>query len=50
LDAGETVYLNPVGSAEGVTVRIHWNTDPVTGANPGAVEGDISYKIAEFTA
>jgi flagellin-like protein len=48
-DAGETVYLDPVGSAEGVTVSIYWNTEPVEGVNPGTVEGDTSYEIAEFT-
>jgi flagellin-like protein len=48
-DAGETVYLDPVGSAEGVTVRIYWNTAPVEGVNPGSVEGENSYLVAEFT-
>jgi hypothetical protein len=48
-DAGETVYLDPVGSAEGVTVQIYWNTEPVKGINPGTVEGENSYLIAEFT-
>jgi hypothetical protein len=49
-DSGETVYLNPVGkSADGVTVKIYWTTRPVEGYNPGTVEGEDSYKIAEFT-
>lgn len=48
-DAGETIYLDPVGDAEGVTVRIYWNTQPVEGVNPGTVKGEDSYKIAEFT-
>lgn len=48
-DAGETVYLDPVGGADGVTVRIYWNTKPVEGINPGDVEGKNSYLIAEFT-
>jgi flagellin-like protein len=48
-EAGETVYLDPVGSVDGVTVSIYWNTDPVDGVNPGTVRGEDSYKIAEFT-
>jgi flagellin-like protein len=48
-DSGETVYLDPVGDAAGVTIRIYWNTEPVEGVNPGTVEGEDSYKIAEFT-
>jgi flagellin-like protein len=48
-DAGETVYLDPVGSADGVTVSIYWNTARVEGVNPGTVEGENSYLIAEFT-
>ena len=48
-DAGETVYLDPVGSADGVTIRIYWNTAQVEGVNPGTVEGENSYLIAEFT-
>jgi FlaG/FlaF family flagellin (archaellin) len=48
-DAGETVYLDPVGDAEGVTIRLYWNTEPVEGVNPGTVRGDDSYRIATFT-
>jgi len=48
-EAGETVYLDPVGSAEGVTIGIYWNTQSVEGVNPGSVEGQDAYKIAEFT-
>ncbi|MCY4732070.1 type IV pilin N-terminal domain-containing protein [Natronomonas gomsonensis] len=49
-DSGETVYLDPEGhSADGVTVKIYWTTRPVEGYNPGTVEGEDSYKIAEFT-
>lgn len=48
-EAGETIYLDPVGAADGVTVAIYWNTDPVKGVNPGTVSGQDSYKIAEFT-
>jgi FlaG/FlaF family flagellin (archaellin) len=48
-DAGETAYLDPVGGADGVTVRFYWNTAPVEGVNPGRVEGENSYLIAEFT-
>jgi flagellin-like protein len=48
-DAGETIYLDPVGDAAGVTVRIYWNTQPVEGVNPGKIKGEDSYKIVEFT-
>jgi hypothetical protein len=48
-EAGETIYLDPVGAADGVTVAIYWNTDSVEGVNPGTVSGEDSYKIAEFT-
>ncbi|WP_254821160.1 type IV pilin [Haloglomus halophilum] len=48
-DAGETVYLDPVGDVEGVTVRINWNTQPVQDVNPGQVEGADSYELVEFT-
>jgi flagellin-like protein len=48
-DAGETVYLDPVGSVEALTVRIYWNTRPVEGINPGTVTGDDAYEIAAFT-
>jgi flagellin-like protein len=48
-DSGETIYLDPEDDAEGVTIRIYWNTEPVEGINPGTVKGDDSYKIAEFT-
>lgn len=45
-ESGETVYVDPVGSVEGVTVSIYWNTEPVRGVNPGTVEGADSYRIA----
>jgi flagellin-like protein len=48
-NAGETVYLDPDGGVEGVTVRINWNTQPVQDVNPGKVEGADSYELAEFT-
>jgi flagellin-like protein len=48
-ESGETVYLDPVGSAEGVTISLYWNTRPIQGVNPGSVKGEDSYKIAEFT-
>jgi hypothetical protein len=47
-EAGETIYLDPEGSARGVTVKIYWNTEPIRGVNPGTVEGDDAYLIAEF--
>jgi FlaG/FlaF family flagellin (archaellin) len=48
-DAGETVYLDPDGSAQGVTVRIYWSAKPVQGVNPGTVQSADAYKIVEFT-
>jgi flagellin-like protein len=48
-DSGETIYLDPVGNAEGVTIRIYWNTEPVEGVNPGTVKGEDSYKVVDFT-
>jgi hypothetical protein len=47
-ESGETIYLDPEGSARGVTVEIYWNTEPIQGVNPGTVEGDDAYLIAEF--
>jgi hypothetical protein len=47
-EAGETVYLDPEGSVDGVTIEIYWNTEPVEGANPVSVEGDDAYLIVEF--
>jgi len=47
-ESGETVYLDPVGDAESVTVSIYWNTRPVEGINPGTVKGNDAYLIAEF--
>ncbi|GAB3315445.1 type IV pilin [Haloplanus rallus] len=48
-EAGETVYLDPKGDADGVRVRIYWNTQPIQGVNPGTVTGDDAYQLAEFT-
>jgi flagellin-like protein len=48
-ESGETVYLDPAGSATGVTVEVYWNTKPVAGVNPGSVQGEDSYLLAEFT-
>lgn len=47
-ESGETIYLDPVGTVDGVTVKIYWNTQPVQGVNPGTVEGDDAYLIAKF--
>jgi flagellin-like protein len=49
-DAGETVYFDPnEDNADGVTIKIYWNNRPVEDLNPGEVEGEDSYKIAELT-
>jgi hypothetical protein len=47
-ETGETIYLDPEGTAENVVIRIYWNTEPVEGVNPGTVTGDDAYLIAEF--
>ena len=47
--AGETVYLDPVGRAEGVTVTIYWSSAAIEGRNPGTVTGRDTYEIASFT-
>ncbi|WP_251328041.1 type IV pilin N-terminal domain-containing protein [Haloplanus pelagicus] len=48
-EAGETVYLDPTGTTDGVRIRIYWNTEPVRGVNPGTVRGDDAYELVEFT-
>lgn len=48
-DAGETVYVDPVGSVDGVTITIYWTSESVEGVNPGQPEGEYSYKLREFT-
>ena len=48
-EAGETVYVDPVGSVDGVTITIYWTSRPVEGVNPGQPAGDYSYKLADFT-
>ena len=48
-EAGETVYVDPVGDTEGTTIRIYWSARTVQGVNPGTVANDTSYRIAEFT-
>ncbi|GGM72239.1 hypothetical protein J2752_002340 [Halarchaeum rubridurum] len=49
-EAGETVYVDPVGVASGTDVTIYWNTRDVEGNNPGEVGGSDSYELASFTA
>ena len=48
-DAGESVYFDPTGDANEVTISIYWTSEPVEGINPGTVSGDESYKIAEIS-
>lgn len=48
-EAGETVYVDPVGDADGVTIRIYWSARKVEDNNPGTVADDTSYRIEEFT-
>jgi len=49
-EAGETVYIDPVGEASGTDVTLYWNTRDVAGNNPGEVKGSDSYDIGSFTA
>lgn len=46
-DSGETVYVDPVGSVDGVTIRFAWSEQPVQDFNPGTPRGGQSYVIAE---
>jgi flagellin-like protein len=48
-EAGETVYVDPVGGVDGVTIQIAWSRQPVQGQNPGEPRGEDSFVIAEFT-
>ncbi len=45
-EAGETVYVDPVGAAADVTIGIYWHSQPIDGINPGDPRGEHSYKIA----
>lgn len=44
-EAGETVYVDPKGSAEEVTITIYWTSRSVEGVNPGEPTGEYSYEI-----
>lgn len=46
-DSGETVYVDPEGSVDDVTIRFVWSEGGVTGANPGRARGESSFVIAE---
>jgi flagellin-like protein len=48
-EAGETVYVDPVGGVDGVTIQVAWSRQPVQGQNPGEPRGEDSFVIAEFT-
>lgn len=48
-EAGETVYIDPVGSVDDVTIQIGWSRQPIEGRNPGTPRGEDSYVIAQFT-
>jgi len=48
-DAGETIYVDPKGSADGTTIAIYWADAPVTGVNPGTVRGAAGYELVEIT-
>jgi flagellin-like protein len=44
-DAGETIYVDPEGAADSVTVSIYWTSMSVEGVNPGTPAGDTTYKL-----
>jgi flagellin-like protein len=44
-EAGETVYVDPKGSADHLTISIYWTSKPVEGVNPGTPKGQNSYKL-----
>lgn len=44
-EAGETVYIDPEGSADHVTISIYWTSQSVEGVNPGTPTGQTAYKI-----
>lgn len=48
-ETGETIYLDPVGKADGVTIGIFWSSQPVEEGDPSGARGRRSYKIAQFT-
>lgn len=44
-EAGETIYVDPEGTADGVTISIYWTSMSVEGVNPGTPAGDTTYKL-----
>lgn len=48
-DAGETIYVDPVGRAAGVSIRLYWSSRPVTAGDPTPGTEADAYPIAEFT-
>ena len=44
-EAGETVYVDPKGSADDVTVSVYWTSRSVEGINPGTPTGKTAYKL-----
>jgi len=48
-DAGETVYVDPAGSADGVRITIYWSSRSVVGVNPGDPTGEDTYRLETFT-
>ena len=47
-DAGETVYVDPDGTVDGVTVSIYWVSRAVEGYNPGKPAGENSYRLTRI--
>ncbi|MBP2252255.1 flagellin-like protein [Halarchaeum solikamskense] len=48
-EAGETVYLDPDGSATDTSVSIYWTSKPVKAQDEGEISPGDSYEIASFT-
>lgn len=48
-DAGETVYVDPDGRADGVRISVYWVAGDVSGQNPGEPIGDDAYRLTTVT-
>lgn len=48
-DAGETVYIDPVGDPDEVRITVYWSSRSVVGVNPGDPSGEHTYRLREFT-
>ncbi|GGM72228.1 hypothetical protein GCM10009017_22690 [Halarchaeum rubridurum] len=48
-EAGETVYLDPEGSAPDTSISVYWTSKPVEAQDDGEISPGDSYEIASFT-